>query len=221
MHNTGVAKLEIGREEQILREALRLFSQSGYHGTSLQEIADELGITRPAFYYYFNSKDELLWRLIGNLGDHLLEEARPIAATKASPRDKLRNLLITHTRTILGNRDAFKIYFTERHLVGTRRDRQLRRGEEQYHRLFEKVIRDGQLEGTFREDNANVLSLLVTGLANSALQWFQPRKDLSLEAVSELVADLGLAAIAPVPAARRRAPAEPGNARRLSSASRA
>lgn len=196
MHNTGVAKLEIGREEQILQEALRLFSQAGYHGTSLQEIADELGITRPAFYYYFNSKDELLWRLIGNLGDQLLEEARPIVATEASPREKLRELLVTHTRTILGNRDAFKIYFTERHLVGTRRDRQLRRGEEQYHRLFEKVIQDGQAEGIFRDDNATVLSLLMTGLANSALRWFQPRRDLSLEDVSELVADLGLAALA-------------------------
>lgn len=197
LHNRRVAKLEIGREEQILQEALRLFSQAGYHGTSLQEIADELGITRPAFYYYFNSKDELLWRLIGNLGDQLLEESRPIVATDASPSQKMRDLLVAHTLTILGNRDAFKIYFTERHLVGTRRDRQLRRGEEQYHRLFENVIRDGQAEGMFRDDNANVLALLVTGLANSALQWFQPRRDLSLDDISELVADLGLAAIAP------------------------
>lgn len=194
-----MTKLETGREEQILQEALRLFSEVGYHGTSLQEIADELGITRPAFYYYFDSKNELLWRLIGTLGDQLLEEARPIVAAEASPAEKLRDLLIAHTRTILGNREAFKIYFAERHLVGRRRDRQLRRGEERYHRLIESVIREGQLAELFRHGDSSVLSLLATGLANSTLQWFKPTRDLSVDDVSALVADLGLAAIASDP----------------------
>jgi AcrR family transcriptional regulator len=201
--NALVPRNEPGRKQQILQGALRLFSQAGYQGTSLQVIADELGITRPAFYYYFHSKNELLWGLIGSLGDQLLEEAQPVVATDASTAAKLHDLLVTHTRAILTNRDAFKIYFTERHLVESQRDEQLRSGEEQYHRLYEAVIRDGQRQGLFRDEDANVLALLVTGFANSALQWFQMRRDLTIEDMSELVADLCLAAIALCEGVRR------------------
>jgi AcrR family transcriptional regulator len=193
---------DVDREQQILQQALRLFSQTGYHGTSLQEIADELGITRPAFYYYFRSKDDLLWRLIGNLGDHLLEEVRPVVSEPLTPEEQLHKLLVAHMHTILGNPEAFKIYFTERNLVDPRRDRQLRRGEEQYIKLYEKVIAQGQSEGRFREGDPHLLALIVTGLANSALRWFQPRRPLTPEAASELLADLAVASIA-APRARR------------------
>ena len=65
------------REDELLQNAIRLFSRGGFQQTSLQEIASELGITRPLFYYYFESKEDLLWRIIGHLGD-LLEQAEPI-----------------------------------------------------------------------------------------------------------------------------------------------
>jgi AcrR family transcriptional regulator len=201
VHNNQVANKDLDREQQILQQALRLFSQTGYHGTSLQEIADELGITRPAFYYYFKSKDDLLWRLIGSLGDHLLEEVRPVVNEAVTPLEKLHKLLVAHTRTILDNPDAFKIYFTERHLVGPQRDRQLRRGEEQYISLYERVIAEAQADGVVRQADPHLLALVVTGLANSALRWFRPRRPLTAEAASELLADLAVASIAS-PAAR-------------------
>ena len=47
---------EGGRREHILRVAVRVFAQKGYRATSLQEIADEVGVTRPSFYYHFRSK---------------------------------------------------------------------------------------------------------------------------------------------------------------------
>jgi AcrR family transcriptional regulator len=197
-----VANKDVDREQQILQQALRLFSQAGYHGTSLQEIADELGITRPAFYYYFRSKDDLLWRLIGSLGDQLLEEVRPVVDEPLTPLEKLHKLLVAHTRTILGNPEAFKIYFTERHLVDPRRDRQLRRGEEQYITLYEEVIADAQRDGVVRQGDPHLLALVVTGLANSALRWFQARRPLTAEAASELLADLALASIS-APAGQR------------------
>ena len=48
------------RRDDILQSAVRLFVTKGYHAATLQDIADELGLTRPAFYYYFKSKQEIL-----------------------------------------------------------------------------------------------------------------------------------------------------------------
>ena len=211
MQNRAVPNKDFDREQQIVEQALRLFSQMGYHGTSLQDLADELGITRPAFYYYFRSKDDLLWRLIGKLGDHLLEEARPLVDEPLSPEEKLRRLIAAHARTILGNPDAFKIYFTERHLVGRRRDGQLRRGERQYIKLYEDVIAEAQKQGVFRSGDPHLLALVVTGIANSALRWFQPNRPLSADEASEFLADMAVHAVSASASSdtRSNGPAEP------------
>jgi AcrR family transcriptional regulator len=54
-------------ENEIYENAIRLFAERGFAGTSLQDIADALGITRPALYYYVKSKDELLAKLAADV----------------------------------------------------------------------------------------------------------------------------------------------------------
>jgi len=191
----GMSNHDFDREQQIVDQALRLFSQEGYHGTSLQGIADNLGITRPAFYYYFRSKDDLLWKLIGNLGDRLLEEVRPVVKERVSPKEKLRRLIDAHVRTVLSDPDAFQIYFTERHVVAQQRDRQLRRGETQYMKLYQTVITEGQKAGVIRDGDAHLLALIVIGIANSPLRWFERRGRLSPAEAAELLADMAVGAV--------------------------
>src|SRR5258705_9821979 len=108
--------VKVSREEELLRNAIQLFSHGGFRETSLQAIADELGITRPLFYYYFDSKEDLLWRIIGHLGDALLERARPIATAPGRPTERIARLLAKHIEALIENWDAFRIYYAERHL---------------------------------------------------------------------------------------------------------
>jgi AcrR family transcriptional regulator len=178
-----------GREQQLLELARELFSRVGYRETSLQDIADRLGITRPLLYYYFDSKEDLLWRLVGHLGDDLLERARPIATGDGDPEERLRNLVASHTNTLLANADAFRIYFAERHLVTGTRDRRLRRGEREYLDLLATVIAEGQASGRFVPGDAQVLAHLATGLPNSLLRWYTPGGRTTPEEISALVTD--------------------------------
>jgi AcrR family transcriptional regulator len=183
------------RAEQLLANALELFSQGGYRETSLQEIASKLGITRPLFYYYFESKDELLWRIIGHLGDDLLAHARPIAEYDEEPVEKLRLLLEGHADMILRNAASFRIYFAERHLVTGKRERRLRQGEDAYLNIISEVISDGQKRGEFKSDNPRLMALLITGMANSMLRWFIPNGPLSVEEITQMYARAGLDAV--------------------------
>ena len=176
------------REAQLITQALALFSNGGYGETSLQEIADRLGITRPLFYYYFKSKDDLLWRLIGHVGDALRDGARPIVASEADPVEKLRLLLEAHAAALLQNRDTFRIYFAERHLLEGKRHRTLKRGEDEYFGLIAQVIADGQRLGEFRKANRRVLAHLATGQINSLLAWFEHGGMMSAEDLGELAA---------------------------------
>lgn len=185
------------REEQLVKQALALFSQGGFRETSLQDIADKLGITRPLFYYYFDSKEDLLWRLIGHVGDELLEHARPIANGDGGPEQRLRKLLEAHAETLLSNLDTFRVYFAERHLVEGKRNRQLKRGEDEYLGLFATVIGEGQRAGIFRRENRRVLALIATGAVNSLMRWFEPDGIMNGEDIGVLSADIAVRGLKP------------------------
>jgi AcrR family transcriptional regulator len=178
------------REAQLISQALSLFSHGGYRETSLQDIADRLGITRPLFYYYFQSKEDLLWRLIGHVGDALRDGARPIVASDAAPVDKLRRLLEAHAAALLENRDTFRIYFAERHLLEGKRHRTLKRGEDEYFALISQVIGEGQRSKDFRKDNRRVLAHLATGQINSLLGWFDYGGMMTAADLGRLAADV-------------------------------
>jgi AcrR family transcriptional regulator len=178
------------REAQLIQQARVLFSGGGYMETSLQDIADKLGITRPLFYYYFESKADLLWRLIGHVGDTLRDGARPIAASDATPVKKLRQILEAHAAALLENRDTFRIYFAERHLLEGKHHRALKRGEDEYFGLIAQVIGEGQRAGVIRKENRRVLAHIVTGQVNSLLRWFEPDGMMSAEDLGRLSADI-------------------------------
>lgn len=184
------------REEELVANARILFSQGGYRDTSLEEIAQNLGITRPLFYYYFESKEDLLWRLIGHLGDGLLDRARPIADSDLEPVDKIRALIRSHTETLLANTDAFRIYFEARHALEGKRDRSLKRGEDAYFGLLTQVVEDGQQQGLVREGPPRVLVQLLTGLPNSVVRWYVPAGRLGASELVVLIADVAVQGIA-------------------------
>lgn len=185
----------VSRENQLLAQAIELFSQSGYRETGLQEIADKLNITRPLFYYYFESKDDLLWRIIGQLGDQLLDRAKPIAASDLQPREKMAKLLEGHADTLLRNVHAFRIYFAERHNLDGPRHRRLLRGEKEYYDLLRSVIIEGQERNEFKPTDSAILARLVMGMGNSILRWYESGGAMARENVINTFAEAGVDAL--------------------------
>jgi AcrR family transcriptional regulator len=91
---------------RILEAALDLFSEQGFEGTTLQQIADRLGLTKAALYYHFRSKDDLLWALHTPAAadlDRLLDAHAALPDTTARRRqfvEDYTNFLLRHRRLI-------------------------------------------------------------------------------------------------------------------------
>jgi AcrR family transcriptional regulator len=165
------------RREELTRQAARLFAQKGYHGTSIGEIAEALGVQKGSLYAHIKSKQDLLY-------ETMLEGARAFhAGLDAIPDDlpateKIRLALRSHLRAVADQLDVATVFVQEwRYLEGERRDEivvERRRYEERIRSLF----REGRELGELRTDlDDATAALLALSAANWAYTWLQPGRD--------------------------------------------
>jgi AcrR family transcriptional regulator len=165
------------RRNELTREAARLFAQKGYHGTSIGEIAEALGVQKGSLYAHIQSKQDLLY-------ETMVEGARAFhAGLDAIPEElrateKIRLALRSHLRVVADQLDVATVFVQEwRYLEGERRDEivaERRRYEERIRALF----REGRELGELRSDlDDATAALLALSAANWAYTWLQPGRD--------------------------------------------
>ena len=90
------------RRRQILAAATELFSHSGYHGVTVDAIAQRAGISKGNLYWYFKSKQEIFQLLFDDLAERLFLPSQEILESDMPPWEKLRDV----TRSLLANAEA-------------------------------------------------------------------------------------------------------------------
>lgn len=98
------------RRAQIREVAAGLFATSGFHGVSIEDIGQACGISGPAVYKHFESKDALLADLLVGISEHLLDGGRAQVARHPEPRDALAALVSFHLDFSLGNPDLIRVH---------------------------------------------------------------------------------------------------------------
>ena len=160
------------RDGSVLAAAISVMSKKGYSGTSIQEVADRVGVLKGSLYHYFASKEELLFRIPDESHEESVVIADAVAALGLRPLDELKEYLTRQSLWYLNNVDRANIFFTEsRNLTGDRRDLVRERGIQ-----FEKHMRDlievAQKEGQVRSQiDARLLSRFVIGSLNNVRRW--------------------------------------------------
>ena len=100
------------RKEQILTVALTSFARSGYHNTSMNDIADALGVTKPVIYQHFDSKRALYLELLGFVGRDLVSRVVTEAAKAGDDgREKTLRGMVAYFTWVSQNRNAFSLIF--------------------------------------------------------------------------------------------------------------
>jgi len=165
------------RREELTREAARLFAERGFHGTSMGDLADALGVQKGSLYSLTGSKQQLLL-------EAMREGARAFhAALDAVPHDapaveRVRLALRGHLRVVAEQIDVATVFTREwRYLEDASRDEILaerRRYEARWRGLFQ----DGLESGGLRTDlDAGAAALLVLSAANWAYTWLTPGRN--------------------------------------------
>ena len=175
-----------GRRGQILDTAERLFARRGYRETSLGDVAEELGVKRQAVYYYFGSKQDVLYELIDRAGSALSGAAESSLDSDAAPEEILRTVVRNHVLGLLARPDVFRIQFAELSKLDGARADELRGDIYRYVKRVADVIRSGQDEGVFADGSPMALALMVIGMCNFTIEWQTGDSRLSDAEVADL-----------------------------------
>lgn len=158
---------------EIIECCARLFDRVGYHGASMQMLADEMGMGKPTLYHYFASKTDILYEMHQVHIDALFRGLEPERdVDELDPAKVLEQACTLSLRQIAehpGYVRAFMDHYTE--LEGRQRS-EIRKRRERYLLRVNQIIDAGIAKRQFRAIESEVATLAFLGMSNWAYKWY-------------------------------------------------
>ena len=183
------------REEEIHHAAARIFHRKGYAATSLQDIADEVGILKGSLYYYIDGKEDLLFGITQTIHRLAAENAERVAATEGTSSERLRLLVELHVASFGVNLEMIRVFYTEHGALGPERRREVMAARRRYEQLALGLITAGQATGEFCPDlDARVANNAILTMVNTIYMWFDGTSG-DLDAIATQYGEMVLASL--------------------------
>jgi len=172
--------------QEILRTAARLFQQQGYDGTSMNDVAAALRLSKGGLYHHFQSKDEILFDLMNHAMD--ITEERVINPVKAisDPEERLRALIRRHIAVVLSERDReITVMLHENHPLSPSLRKRINARKKDYVHFVENLIAEVQnvRVASKRTVTARAAAFALLGMINWIYQWYHPDGRLQEESL--------------------------------------
>jgi AcrR family transcriptional regulator len=188
------------RRQAIEEAASSLFSEHGYSGTSVRDIARAVDIQGASLYAHVTSKQEVLWTIVERMATRFekaadaIEAAHPGAATFGRGV-YLIALVRAHVGVITEDIERAGVFLHEwRALEGDRRA-EIGGRRDAYELRFRSVVADGVRTGAFQTPDPVVAAAYILSALNGLIGWYRPDGRLSPAAIADLFADLSLRAV--------------------------
>lgn len=202
------------RIDEILASAIAAFRRDGYHGTSMEQIADQLLMTKGSLYYYFEDKEEILFAAHDRALDRLLEELEQVRRRGGCACEQLGNLAAAHIKIMVEGFHGTALAL-EFGALSPRRLQRVVAKRDAYEAGVRGLIERGAREGCFRAVDPKMSSMALLGSINWIARWYRPGGELGAEEISRRFLDLFQGGLRPRPASWER-----GRHKRSSAATR-
>jgi len=182
---------------EIIQAAAQIFREKGYHGASMQDIADAVGLQKASLYHHVTSKQEILGEILDQALDRLISDLEPIANSKLPADERLRQAVRLYLLRMAENADLAAVLLLEyRSLEPPQRAEHIQR-RDRYERLWRKIIREGIAEGLFASSDEMTTTFALLGVQNWSITWYRPGGRYSPGQLADLFADLFLEGLRP------------------------
>ncbi len=181
--NAAETRFEL-QKDRMLRAAAQCFNQKGFSGTSLKDVADVLGLTDAALYYYVRNKEELVYLCYvraADVGREAMESAR---ADGQDGMDTVLRYLRYHIELMVGERGPIAIMSEIPSLKPSHREQVLELSR-QHSMDFEAIIEAGITDGSIAPCDVRMTGNAIMGSINWIPKWYHGDPDMARKLVAE------------------------------------
>lgn len=181
--------------EAILRKSAAVFCARGYHQASMRDIARATGASLAGLYYYFASKEELLYLIQRHTFDTILAAAQQKIETIASPEVRLRALVQLHVQFFLDHPNEMKVLTHEQAWLGQEHGSEVRAIKRAYYQLCLAQVEFLKKTHHLHAINTRLAVLSLFGMMNWIYTWYNPRIDPDAATCAEIMVGIFLEGI--------------------------
>ena len=173
------------RRDEVLETAIDLFSERGYAGTSIRDIAKAIDRSVSNVCHYFKNKEDLWLAILEYSVQGLPDRLREIAHGEGEPLERFKRLLRAHLESSVQHRRESKIFFIDEERLSPRGKEINRRIQKEILDIYVEQLRILQSHGLVHTRHIKVLAFNMLGTINWYLRWYHARGGLSEEEVHE------------------------------------
>jgi TetR/AcrR family transcriptional regulator, cholesterol catabolism regulator len=182
------------RLSHILAHATEVFDERGYEGASMRDLSRATGMSLAGLYYYFESKEKLLYLIQRHAFKTILGRLEPLLEGVSDPEERIRIFIHNHLEYFLEHQQAMKVLSHEDEVLKNGYGAEIAAMKREYVRncvdLLEQFKRARKLEFSSR-----TAALSLFGMMNWIYTWYKPRKDPGADALAREMAEIFLRGI--------------------------
>lgn len=159
--------------DSLVEVAAGVFNERGYDGTSMEDLAKRLGITKSAIYHHVSGKAELLRLSVNRALDALFAVTEEPASTTGPAIDRLEHVVRRSIDVLVDELPFVTLLLRVRGNTRVEREALARRRE--FDRIVSELVKEAEAEGSVRPDvDPALTSRLLFGMVNSTIEWYRP-----------------------------------------------
>lgn len=165
-HLTPRAKAKAERRGEILAAATKLMARHGFRGVRLDDIGAAVGVSGPAMYRHFSSKEDLLWEMLADISERLLAAGQAVVAAEPDPQRCLEGLIDVQVEFVVTEPDLISVQYRDLGVLPDIQRRRIRSLQRDYLQLWMEAL--AALRPDFDEVDVRIHVHAVIGLLNSS-----------------------------------------------------
>jgi TetR/AcrR family transcriptional regulator, cholesterol catabolism regulator len=178
--------------EKILETAAQIFSEKGFHATSMQDIARSVNLQKASLYHHVSSKQEILLDLLDRALDILIERIGEVVAHPEPPEEKLVQAMRVYLQILTSQRGLSAVLlFEHRSLDPDLQSSHIPR-RDRFENLWRVLIQEGIDTGVFTSVDPAQTARTLLGVMNWTLTWYRSDGPLTIQEITEQYAGLFL-----------------------------
>jgi AcrR family transcriptional regulator len=179
------------RQREIIDAAAEIFYRKGYSETSVQDVADAVGILKGSLYYYIDSKEDLLFQMLLEVHEEAKSVVTDTATIEAPPLDRLRMYVQRHVQYNASNLAKIAVYYHDFGLLSPDRRNAIMGQRNFYEEFVQSLIKEAQERGEVeRSVDPVLISNAIFGIVNWLYTWYDPAGSATPEYLGKLYAEL-------------------------------